>query len=61
MRKDIRNTSIVPPIVHKPRNTKHKTFGENVIHGDFTFNNEDYAKASRLVRIFGHSKFIRMF
>ena len=61
MRKDIRNTSIVPPIVHKPRNTKHKTFGENVIHGDFTFNNEDYAKASRLVRVFGHSKFIRMF
>ena len=61
MRKDIRNTSIIPPIVHKPRNFRHKTFGENVLHGDFTFNNEDYQKASKIVRIFGHSKFIRMF
>ena len=61
MRKDIRNTSIIPPIVHKPRNFKHKTFGENILHGDFTFNNEDYQKASKIVRIFGHSKFIRMF
>ncbi|MBQ5500944.1 MAG: hypothetical protein IIT81_01880, partial [Mycoplasmataceae bacterium] len=61
MRKDIRNISIVPPITHKPRNSQHKTFGENVVHGDFTFNNQDYNNANKLVRVFGHSKFIRMF
>ena len=61
MRKDIRNTSVVPPITHKPRNSQHKTFGENVVHGDFTFNNQDYNNANKLVRVFGHSKFIRMF
>lgn len=61
MRKDIRNIDPVIPIVHKPRISNHKTFGENVVHGDFTFNNKDYLEANKLVRIFGHSKFIRMF
>ena len=53
MRKDIKNVEPVQPIRHKPRVSNHKTFGENIIHGDFTFNNHDYDQANWLVRIFG--------
>lgn len=61
MRKDIKNVEPVQPIRHKPRVSNHKTFGENIVHGDFTFNNHDYDQANWLVKIFGHAKFIRMF
>ncbi len=60
MKKSIKNDAPVIPIVHKPRNTHHKTFGENIDHGNFTFNNEDYRKANGWAKVFGHSKFIRM-